>query len=112
MFLIRVGCKRLSGGDTVVANLGATESSKISAGAEFVADILGESTNVGAGGDVGTDFELWVVVAKDFDIVDFNFTRRNCKILTFASEFVGTLAANFDSTEFGWSLDDFTNEAI
>ena len=101
----------MGGGDTVIAGFGATESSEVGAGAEFMADIFGKSADVGAGGDVGTDFEFGVIVAEDFDTIDFYLAGGECEILAFAGEFVGALAVNLDGTESGWGLGDFADEA-
>ena len=56
-------CEILGVFDVVIGNLEATQSSKVGASAEFFADVFGESTDVGAGANMATNFELWVVVA-------------------------------------------------
>ena len=56
--------------DIVVADFEAAEGGKVGAGAEGLADVFGESADVGAGAAVDADFEFGVGVAQDFDIVN------------------------------------------
>ena len=46
----------------IFGNYDAAEGGEIGASAEFFADVFGESADVGAGADVGADFECWVIV--------------------------------------------------
>ncbi len=52
----------VGGGEVVVADLEAAERSEVGAGAEALADVLGEGADVGAGAAMDTDFELGVTI--------------------------------------------------
>ena len=61
---------------------------------------------------MGSDFKYWIIVFENFDGIDFYFTAWDFKILAFSSQFVGTLAVDFDGAEARWGLGDFANEVI
>lgn len=58
----------------------AAESGKIGADTEFLTDIFGKGADVGAGAAVNLDFKLGIVVIKDFDTFDFDFTGRSFEV--------------------------------
>ena len=96
--------------DVVVCDLRATKFCKIGASAEFFADIFGEGANISARADVGSDYEFWVVIAYDFDAVDFDFAGGNFEIFVLASKLIGALPIYFYSAEFWGGLSDSANE--
>ena len=98
--------------DVVIGDLNAAESGEISAGAEGFADVFGESADVSAGAAVDADFELWVGIVEDVDRVDFDFASRGIEIFALPSEFIGTLAVDFDGAETRWSLLYFPHERL
>ena len=56
------------------------------------------------------DDEFGIVVAEDFDGVDFDLAGWEFEIGAFASQFVGALAINLDGAELGWGLSDFAHK--
>ncbi len=78
----------------------------------MLADVFGEGADVGAGAAVDLDFKLGVVVAQDFDGVDFDLSCWDFEIFICSGEFVGALAVDFNGAEFWWSLDDFAYKCL
>ena len=62
----------------------AAKGGKVSTGTEGLADIFGESADIGAATAMDADGEIWVVVMQGLDGIDFYLAGRDVESFTLA----------------------------
>ena len=62
----------------------AAKGGKVSTSTEGLADIFGESADIGAATAMDADGEIWVVVMQDLDGIDFYLAGRDVESFTLA----------------------------
>ena len=97
-------------GDREFGNRGAAEGFEMGSAAKLLAEVVGDGTHVGSGGDAGAEAGAIRVECENGEFFYFYLDRFEDHFLLFAGEFIGGDALDFFGREWGRGLLDYALE--